>query len=106
MKKIEIGILIDYYGKLLNSHQSEIMRMYHNCDMSLAEIAEELNITRQGVREVILRGERKLQEYENKLGLVKKVKTISSNLQKIIDDAQEPKTKESLTDLLESVKEL
>ena len=79
--------------------------MYCDCDMSLAEIASELDITRQGVREVILRSERKLNEYENKLGLIKKVKTIIKNIEEIIqkDDFN---AKEDLTKLLNSVKEL
>ena len=46
-EKIQLGILNDYYGKLLNPYQSEVMRMYCDCDMSLAEIMSELDITRQ-----------------------------------------------------------
>lgn len=106
MEKIEIGILNDYYGNLLNSHQSEIMRMYYDCDMSLAEIAQELEITRQGVREVILRSTKKLQQFENKLGLVKKVKSIAQNLQKIIDKTEESEASKDLKDLLNRIKEL
>ena len=105
MKKIQLGILNDYYGKLLNPYQSEVMRMYCDCDMSLAEIASELDITRQGVREVILRSERKLNEYENKLGLIKKVKTIIKNIEEIIQK-EDFNAKEDLTKLLNSVKEL
>lgn len=44
--KINDAILFAYYGGLLNPHQREIMRLYYDCDMSLAEIGEETGITR------------------------------------------------------------
>lgn len=105
MKKLETGLLFAYYGGLINSHQSEIMRLYYDCDMSLAEIAEQMKITRQGVREVIVRSTKKLEDYEEKLGLVKKVRSLAEGLQTIIQTA-DTKTKPELQNLLKKIKEL
>ncbi|MDD4316216.1 MAG: sigma factor-like helix-turn-helix DNA-binding protein [Clostridia bacterium] len=107
MKKLEISVLNDYYGGLLNGHQTEIMRLYYDCDMSLAEIAAETGITRQGVREVLLRGAKRIEEYESKLGLVNKVKNLAERLEAIIEGTPEgaPQRKE-LEELQKSIKEL
>lgn len=107
MKKLETGLLNAYYGGLLNSHQTEIMRLYYDCDMSLSEIAEQLDITRQGVREVLVRSGKKLEGYEQKLGLVKKVKNLATELEKIIQRTENSQTiKTDLQQLLISIKEL
>lgn len=105
MKKLETGLLNAYYGGLLNSHQAEIMRLYYDCDMSLAEIAEQLDITRQGVREVIVRSAKKLEGYEQKLGLVNKVKGLAEELEDIMERTDE-NTKTELSALLNKIKEL
>lgn len=107
MKKLEIGVLKDYYGGLLNKHQSEIMRLYHDCDMSLAEIAEQKDITRQGVREVIVRSTKKLQDYEEKLALVSKVRALAQKLEFTMEKMEtDNKTAQRLQELLKSIKEL
>lgn len=105
MEKLEIAYLYVYYGNLLNAHQSEIMRLYYDCDMSLAEIANHIKITRQGVREVLIRSANKLMVYEQKLGLVKKVRAFTVELETIIKDADE-KTSLKLKQLLAQIKEL
>lgn len=68
----EIGLLLDFYGQMLTERQYEIMDLHFNSDYSLAEIAENLNISRQGVFDNIKRGRASLDELESKLGLVKK----------------------------------
>ncbi|MDP4094441.1 MAG: putative DNA-binding protein [Bacillota bacterium] len=68
----EITLLMDFYGQLLTARQYEIMDLHYNDDLSLAEIAEQLNISRQGVFDNIKRGKAALDEFEAKLGLVKK----------------------------------
>lgn len=52
-KNLELGYLLDFYGELLSEHRREAMNYYYNDDMSLAEIASVLGITRQGVRDLI-----------------------------------------------------
>jgi len=69
---LEIGLLMDFYGQLLTESQLSVMEMYYNDNWSLAEIAENLNISRQGVHDFIKRSRATLLEYEEKLGLVKR----------------------------------
>ena len=59
-KNVQIGMLCDIYGELLTERQQDILDLYYNNNLSLAEIAEEMQITRQSVRDSILKGEKKL----------------------------------------------
>ncbi len=108
-EKVEIGILNAYYGNLLNERQREIMRLYYDCDMSLAEVSEELGITRQGIRESLVRSKAKLIECEDKLKIVEKVKLITYNLESVIKELPNKDitdTKSDLEEVLKIVKEL
>ncbi|GFN36383.1 YlxM family DNA-binding protein [Tepidimicrobium xylanilyticum] len=71
-KLIEIGILFDFYGKLLSERQFAAIELYYIHNLSLAEIGEELGISRQSVYDTLKRAEEKLYEYEDTLGLVRK----------------------------------
>ena len=71
-RKVEISILCEIYGKLLTKKQLNILDNYYNLDLSLSEIAENEGITRQAVRDIIKKGENKLFELEEKLGIIKK----------------------------------
>ena len=71
-KKIEISMLCQIYGKLLTEKQFDYINDYYNNDLSLSEIAENYNITRQAARDNIKKGENKLFEYEEKLNVMKK----------------------------------
>ena len=72
-EKIKIGILFGIYGKLLTEKQYELLNDYYNNDLSLSEIAENNNITRQAVNDVINKGKNKLIEIEEKLAVMKKM---------------------------------
>ncbi len=67
--KLDISLLYDFYGDLLQSSQQRVIELCVNDDLSLAETAEILGISRQGVRDSLTRARRKLNEYEDKLGL-------------------------------------
>lgn len=71
-KNIEVSLLFDFYGQLLKPQQQRAVELYYNEDLSLSEIALELNITRQGVRDCVKRGEAQLYLYEEKLGLYRR----------------------------------
>ena len=74
MERIEkISLLYDFYGRLLTEKQRQVMELYHEENLSLAEIAEEFGISRQGVHDSLKKAEHLLTEYENKLGLVAKL---------------------------------
>lgn len=64
--------LLDGYGALLTERQRSIMRQYCDENLTLAEIAERENISRQGVRDAISRGEQQLKGMEAAIGLIKK----------------------------------
>ena len=67
-----IALLYDYYSPMLTEHQKDALDLYYNEDLSLAEIAENLGITRQAVRDAIKQGERKLFYFEERLGFVER----------------------------------
>lgn len=69
LTKIQLSQLLSVYGKLLTDKQREALTMYCDCDCSLAEIADELSISRQGVRDAILKGETTLIKLEEALSL-------------------------------------
>ena len=66
-----MAMLFDFYGDVLTPRQKEFYDLYYNEDLSLAEIAENNGITRQGVRDVIVRAEAILTDLEDKTGLIK-----------------------------------
>ncbi|MCX7841635.1 MAG: YlxM family DNA-binding protein [Clostridia bacterium] len=68
----ELTLLLDFYGQLLTARQFEILDLHYNNDYSLGEIAQQLNISRQGVFDNIKRAKTTLDNLEEKLGLVKK----------------------------------
>ena len=70
-KKVEVSLLCQIYGKLLTEKQFNYINDYYNNDLSLSEIAENYNITRQAARDNIKKGENKLFEYEEKLQIMK-----------------------------------
>lgn len=90
-KMVEIGILYDFYGKLLSEKQLQVIELYYIYDLSLTEIGEELKITKQGVSDTLKRAERKLFKYEDTLNLVDKFYNSHNNIRKIIDLCKELK---------------
>ena len=64
------SLLYDFYGALLGDSQREVMMMYHEDNLSLSEIAEELGMTRQAVHYTLKKAESKLEEFDKKLKLV------------------------------------
>jgi predicted DNA-binding protein YlxM (UPF0122 family) len=77
-KNLEVAVLLDYYSGLLTDKQRDVIDLYYNEDLSLGEIAECENITRQGVRDSIKRGEQVLFEMEAALKLAEKSKKLRS----------------------------
>ena len=106
-KKVEISMLCDIYGKLLTEKQFEFIDDYYNNDLSLSEIAENNNITRQAVRDIIKKGERKLFEYEEKLLFMKKTISQEQKIQAILSELTKIQTNSSdkkVESILNSIK--
>ena len=91
-KNVEISVLCQLYGKVLTEKQYEVLTDYYNNDLSLSEIAENNNITRQAVRDIIKKGENRLYELEDGLSLMKKVlqeRKIISNITSELNEIKE-----------------
>ena len=71
-RMVEYALLYDFYGALLKDKNRKIFEDYMFNDMSLAEIALEAEITRQGVSDIVRRSGRKLMEFEDSLGLIRR----------------------------------
>ncbi len=84
-KDLNLAVLLDLYGSLLTEKQFDALDLYYNQDFSLAEIAENADISRQGVRDAIKRGEHQLLAFEEKLGLAKIYRSIDK-LSELIDE--------------------
>ena len=83
--RIELIWLMDFYGPLLTEHRREVMRLYCEEDMTLAEIAEELEITRQGVSDAMKKARAQLEDYEKKLGLAARYRALGDEAQRCLD---------------------
>lgn len=86
-KDLKISYLLDFYGEMLTPPQREMIEAYYNEDLSLAEIAEERDISRQGVRDAVKRAELQLLEMEEKLKLVQRFHQLHEGLANICDCA-------------------
>ncbi len=82
-------MLYDFYGELLTERQKEFFDLYYNEDLSLSEIAENSGISRQGVRDAIVRGEGTMQEIEDKTGIIKRFMKLRDRVNVIAQSAQE-----------------
>ena len=86
-KDLRIAYLLDFYGDMLTGTQREVLDAYYNENLSLAEIAQDRDITRQGVRDAIKRAEQQLLEMEERLGLARRFQDMQSSLTAICDCA-------------------
>ena len=88
MDALEMTLLFDYYGDLLTDRQSMCFDLRHNQDLSLAEIAEELQVSRQGVHDNLSRAEALLRNMEEKTGCVRRDLACRKAAKTIYDAAQ------------------
>ncbi len=86
-KDMSIAMLYDFYGDMLTEKQQEMIELYYNEDLSLAEIASHSGISRQGVRDAIKRGEYQLAQFEDCLGLVARFGRMGQVLREIARQA-------------------
>jgi len=77
---VELSLLFDFYGEMLSDHKKQIFEDYVLNDLSLAEIADEEGISRQGVHDIVKRCTKQLKEYEAALHLVEKFQNMKAKL--------------------------
>ena len=87
-KDLSISALLDFYGPFLSEKQRNLLYHYYNEDLSLSEIAENEQITRQGVRDCIKKGEAILLDMEEKLGLAEKFSRLREGMDEIRSAAE------------------
>ena len=107
-QNVKISILLDIYGKLLTEKQYKLLDDYYNNDLSLSEIAENEEITRQAVRDNIKKGEKNLFEYEEKLGIMKKTIIQEEQIANILSEItkiETTSTDKEIAKVLQDVKE-
>ena len=87
--RAQLVMLYDLYGGLLTEKQQEVFDLYHQCDLSLGEIAAEQNISRPAVHDLIKRTEHLLEKYEEKLHLAERELERRSVLERLADMVNE-----------------
>ena len=95
-KSVHVSMLLEIYGKLLTDKQRDIIDLYYNDNLSLSEIAEELEITRQGVHKNLVDAENKLFDYEEKLMVLKNKLERQEELEMIIEKTKDVNLKNEL----------
>lgn len=106
-EKVKISMLYEFYGPLLTEKQCELINDYYNNDLSLSEIAENNNITRQAVRDNIKKGEKKLFEYEEKLNFMKRTLNQEKKIEKALSELtkiQKDYSDKQIASVLETIK--
>jgi predicted DNA-binding protein YlxM (UPF0122 family) len=99
-KNLQLSELIDVYGELLSERQQRVLELYYNQDFSLGEIAEELGISRQGVRDSIKKAERELFFFEEKLSLAARESAVLEARERILTYPMEPALREAVESLV------
>ena len=84
--RVEISLLMDIYSPLLTEKQKNIMELYYNDDLSLAEIEELNNTSRQAIHDLIKRCYKQILSYEDKLNLLKKSLEKESVIEALLND--------------------
>ncbi len=106
-KKVRMSMLCELYGNLLTEKQKQCIEDYYNNDLSLTEIAQNNNVTRQGVRDVIKKGENRLLKYEEKLMFMKRTLYQEKKIEEILLELTKIKNSDSdkqISNILEHVK--
>lgn len=83
VKNLDFVLLLDCYGSLLTERQRTLLEGYYDEDLSLAELAEPLGISRQAVHDSIRRGERQLEALEAQMGIAARLKAAQSLFEEI-----------------------
>ena len=107
--RIRFGSLYEIYGALLTEKQRQCLELYFCEDYSLAEVAEEMNVSRQAIHDLLKRVEQTLEHYEEMLGFlqrVEKMRMLTVEAEAILDGAAEKHKDTQISRLREIMQEL
>ena len=105
-KNMKVAYLLDFYADVLDEHIRSVMKSYYEDDLSLAEIASDVGISRQGIRHLIKKGEEQLDFFESKLRLSSRYDELSEAAFSLSDVYEKIKGNSDLAkeaDILQSV---
>lgn len=105
-KLLEIGILYEFYGALLNKKQATVIECFYLEDYSLNEIADNIGVSKQAVFETLQRSEKKLVEMEKALHLVEKYYSVEKKIKQCIEWIDKIETNEENRARLQSVRKM
>lgn len=86
LDKVEGNLLFDFYGVLLTEHQREVLDDYFNDDLSMSELADEYDVSKSAISDLIKRCLNQLEEYESKLHLIKQARSLDELIDKMEKD--------------------
>lgn len=98
-KSVKISMLLEIYRNMLTEKQADVIDLYYNQNLSLSEIAEDLNITRQAVRKSLVEAEKNLNSFEEKLKFLEKQMSREKKIDKILTHIEDEKIAKMIEDL-------
>lgn len=100
-ERVQTAILIKYYGELLTEKQKNILSMYVDNNLSLAEVSEEIGISRQAVKDALDNALQTLKTTEDKLKFIQRDEKIKEYIENLSDKELNLITKLQIISLLE-----
>ena len=105
-KDLKIAYLVDFYGEVLTERKKEVLDMYYNEDLSLAEIAEQIGISRQGVRDLIKKAEEEIYFLEEKLSFAQKMSALRHHADNMVCIANSTEIPQNLKEEIEAISKI
>ena len=102
-KNMKVAYLLDFYADVLDEHTGSVMKAYYEDDLSLAEIAADVGISRQGIRHLIKKGEERIEFFESKLGLARRYDELSAVAESLSEIRERIKIYGELNDATDSL---
>ena len=105
-KLVQVARLFDTYGSLLNEKQKDVINCYYNEDLSLNEIAENNNKSKQAIPDMIQRSVDKLFEFENELSLIKKKNQLREDLsllRELIESSNQSEAMDMIDEMINKI---
>ncbi|MFQ7348567.1 MAG: YlxM family DNA-binding protein [Anaerococcus vaginalis] len=105
-KLVQVARLFDTYGSLLNEKQKDVINCYYNEDLSLNEIAENNNKSKQAISDMIQRSVDKLFEFEDELSLIKKKNQLREDLsllRELIESSNQSEAMDMIDEMINKI---